>query len=541
MNYSSIAFIVVLGGDLVKSTEHLGIGYITAILRGKGYTVHVIEHNRKKTTEELIDFLRKENVFLVGFTTTVINIHEVLQISSAIKTELKEIRVILGGHVATFNSKEIITNAPSIDAIVRGEGEESVLKLAEAYLTCREPVGVAGITYRNNENQIIDNPDTPVIKDLDGLPFPARDQFINSPKKKQYMRICTSRGCVASCAFCSSFVTRKQKDHCWRGRSPENVVDEIEYLVKTYDFHTFDFIDSTFEDPGKAGKLRIRRIAEEIIRRKLDIKYNCCFRSENWSDDDHDLLNLLVRSGLEKVNVGLEAGSNKSLILFNKRARVDDHLRCIRILSMHPEIYITFGIIFFHPYQTLDDVRENADFLFNIGLGHITRHFLWRYEVYPETRLRKRLIADNLLDPDDICDDPYAYRYTDSNVARFAERMSHFLDNEIIWEMEIFDIVIHTYTYRLLLGFGYNDEITAMIIKFRDWVTAKRKEISDYNESFFYAWFNWAKNGWKDDDMKEASSYDIKSFLQEKYREIKVEQARLSLALYRKGIRLEKR
>lgn len=54
-------------------------------------------------------------------------------------------------------------------------------------------------------------------------------------------------------------------------------------------FTHLNFIDSTFEDPGERGKVRIGQIAQELLVRKVNIFYNCCFRAENWSDADRDL------------------------------------------------------------------------------------------------------------------------------------------------------------------------------------------------------------------------------------------------------------
>lgn len=153
--------------------------------------------------------------------------------------------------------------------------------------------------------------------------------------------------------------------------SPKSVVDEIEMLVKKYDFHTYDFVDSTFEDPGRKGKIRIETIAREIINRKLDIFYNCCFRAENWSEKDNDLLKLLVDSGLEKVNIGFESGNERGLKILNKRATIEDNWRTIETLRNFPFIYITFGFIMLHPYSTLQDIHDNAKFLHDTGIGQV--------------------------------------------------------------------------------------------------------------------------------------------------------------------------
>ena len=243
---------------------------------------------------------------------------------------------------------------------------------------------------------------------------------------------------------------REQKDFRWRGRSPKNVVDEIEQLVKKYDFHTFDFIDSTFEDPGQEGKERIGQIAQELIDRKLNIFYNCCFRAENWRDEDRELLQLLVDSGLEKVNIGFEAGNDRGLRLLCKRARSKDNDRVIRILADFPDIYITFGFIMFHPDSIYEDLKDNADFLYNTGIGQVIRHYFWKLEVYPSTIIEKRLIASKRITADyDICDGMYEYEFLDERVRKISDICQELLKVQEVWDFEIFDILVHTFISRM--------------------------------------------------------------------------------------------
>src|SRR5204863_1337200 len=133
---------------------------------------------------------------------------------------------------------------------------------------------VPNLVYRN-DGEIVSNPVIESVHDLDQIPFPARDQFDFHDGRLAYIRVSTSRGCTSSCTFCNAPHARNliAKEKVWRGASPARVVDEIEHLVDTFGFNTFDFVDSTFEDPGgrAKGKARIAEIAEEILRRDLKI------------------------------------------------------------------------------------------------------------------------------------------------------------------------------------------------------------------------------------------------------------------------------
>ena len=143
---------------------------------------------------------------------------------------------------------------------------------------------------------------------------------------------------------------------------------------------------------GEEGKKRIGEIANEIINRKLNIYYNCCFRAENWKDEDRPLLDLLIQSGLEKVNIGFESGNDRGLKILNKRARMADNWKVIEVLRDFPDIYITFGFIMLHPYSTMEDLADNAKFLYKTGIGQVIRHYFWQLEVYPGTLMEEKLI-----------------------------------------------------------------------------------------------------------------------------------------------------
>ncbi len=529
-----IALVITLGGDLVRSTEHLGIGYIAAVLRANSYHVDIYEISEVDIAyRDRYQSLLDNNYDLIGFTTTCVIMKNINKLCQIVKEQSGNSKIVYGGHMATFTEQELLKKFEYIDFSIIGEGEYTFLELVR----CMEHNGdysqIKGLIFRDN-NEIIVNEPRELISDLDELPFPARDQFEQHGGRVQYIRLSTSRGCLGRCAFCSNFAGRNQKGHVWRGRSPVNVVDEIEDLIKKYNFKTYDFVDSTFEDPGRIGKQRIKEIAQEIIKRKLDIYYNCCCRAENWSIEDDDLLGLLVESGLEKVNIGFEAGNNKGLKILNKRATVEDNFRAIEILNRHKEIYLTFGFIMLHPYSTIEDMRDNAKFLHDTGFGQVIRHYFWRLEVYPGTLMEKKLIEDQLLDKAyDIDDGMYKYHYINDSVIQFEPIFEEMLSIQSVWDFEIFDILIHTFIIRLLRKYK-NDVIFKDLEAFSSYVTKVRLEMTDYNYNFF------------EEILNLKSSYDvgkgkkvIDNYIKQRMSDIKRQQYILGLKLKRNGYILD--
>lgn len=529
-----IALVIVLGGDLVRSTEHVGVGYIASYLRERNYDVSILEVkdlDDPKNYKKLLD----GNFDVVGFTTTCITMKLVLKMAQILKNHNSSVITICGGHMATFGGENILRDHSQIDYMIFGEGEITFYEFLKCIEEKRDISKVKGLMYRV-DGKVVKNEERELIKDLDSLPFPARDQFEQHDNRFQYLRISTSRGCYGNCAFCSSFVGRKQAGPRWRGRSPKNVVDEIEYIVKKYNFHTFDFVDSTFEDPGPEGKIRIKEIAKEILDRGLQIYYNCCFRAENWDENDRDTLEILIKSGLEKVNIGFESGNDRGLKILNKRARMENNWKAIKVIREFPDIYITFGFIMLHPYSTMEDIYDNSKFLHDTGIGQVIRHYFWQLEVYPGTLMEEKLLADNLLTKDyDVSDGMYKYRFLDERVSKLSPKFSEFLKVESVWDFEIFDILIHTFITRLRRKYMETNLIEG-IQGFNNYVEKLRKEIADFNYDFFMKLYN-APANYNIDDEKNR----LDKFIKEKMNAITAEQYKLGHDILRTGQKLVKR
>lgn len=526
-----IALVVVLCGDLVRSTEHVGIGYLAAVLRQHKHDVDVLEVYEDEILKNQYDMQWVFDCGLIGFTTTCITMKYVALMAKHIKEANPTVFIACGGHMATFSSEDILNTYPEIDCTIRGEGELTILELVDVISESGSLKEVFGISFRNT-NGITHNPDRALIDNLDSLPFPARDQFEQHQNDAQYLRLSTSRGCLGTCGFCSSFVGRAQAGPKWRGRSPVNVVDEIESLVKKYDFHTFDFVDSSFEDPGRAGKRRIGEIAAEIVKRDLKVFFNCCFRAENWSDTDAGLIQVLVDAGLEKVNIGFESGNNNGLRILNKIATIEDNWRALNMLKAFPYVYVTFGFIMLHPYSTLSDICDNASFLRKTGYGQIIRHYFWTLEVYPGTLLEEQLKKDKLIDEKyDLEEGMYKYRFLNDDVAWLAPVFQDMLSVQVIWDFEIFDILIHTFVTRLQRTYC-NKTISCRINAFSNYVTQIRAEMADKNYNLF---LDLLSRKYTTGQLKERLDYYHRSTMQK----IKAEQYKLGVFIKRNGFSID--
>lgn len=545
-----VVFVILLDGDLVMSPEHLGVALMASVLRRGGFTVRILE----VTTYEHAQALQELALYqphLVCFTLMSLNVETCKQFCSLLKQVLPKVIVASGGPAGTYAADQLLAHIPEVDIVAVGEGEPTIWELVQKLYLDQPLESCAGIIYRTSEGGLVRSPLRRLMHNLDDLPFPARDQFEQHGNDLEYMRLTTSRGCVARCTFCSApnISNKIQQGKAWRGRSSDSVITEIRELVTRYNYRTFDFIDSTFEDPdgGKLGKGRIRRIAEGILSEKLNVYYNCCMRAENWSDADHDLLDLLFRSGLEKVNVGIESGTAEELILWDKRATVEDNARMIRLLDEHG-IYLAMGFIQFHPYSTLDTLRANALFLKEHN-GHNLRRLTERLEIYPGTVIVSHLQRDGLLEEGyNSTLHHFAYGFKDERVAVLAKHFASLYNNDdfhengviteqsSVYRFETFNVVLETYLSRTKRLFGHLPAVQDELRAFKAKVVEIRRELATFNYEFFMRNLESVLEERLDPRDRREDIRAIESLFPAKMNEIRVMQLRLGKKLQRCGI-----
>ncbi|MEU7865571.1 radical SAM protein [Dactylosporangium sp. NPDC049140] len=546
-----IAFVILLDGDLVMSPEHLGVAYMAAVLREAGFTVaiHEVEHGQHG---QAVAELSRRPPDLVCFTLMSLNVPSCVEFCRRLRAVCPDVRIACGGPAGTFTGTEVLRVNPFADVVATGEGEPIILDLAQR-IALGEPLDtVAGVAYRAADGRLRQNPPRPLIHNLDALPYPARDQLVAHGNKLEYVRLSTSRGCVARCTFCSApnLGNRVQPGKAWRGRTAESVVDEVEHLVRTHRFRTLDFVDSTFEDPdgGRVGKQRVRQIAQGILDRGLDIYYNVCMRAENWADtaEDNDLLDLLVRSGLEKVNVGIESGVPAELELWEKRATVEDNIRIIRLLREHG-IYLAMGFIPFHPYATAETLVQNAEFL-RAHSGHNLRRLTERLEIYPGTGIVARLTEDGLIG-DRYAEtlDPYDYRYADERVQRLALHFASLYNNEgyhehgviteqsAVFEFETFNVVVQTFVSRIYRRFHDLPGARETLAGFTSFLHERRQAMGQANYEFFMENLDDVLADRIDEAKRGRQVAEVEARFRAAIDSIRTAQLRVGMALHRIG------
>ena len=239
--------------------------------------------------------------------TTTPSIYSDIEFAGAAKNICDCDTALIGPHVSVLADDTFGIAGERVDVIAMGEYDYTLRDLAES-LPWKE---VKGISYKLN-GEVYHNPPRPPIENIDEMPFPAwhhidiRD-YHDAGKLYPFITLISGRGCENSCSFCQ--FPQVMYGRRYRSRSPELVVDEIEY-----DMGLFPGLQEVmFEDDTltlSQHRERLLAICEEILRRDIKISWSANARVDL---NDLETLKLMKRSGCRMLCVGFEFGNQKIL------------------------------------------------------------------------------------------------------------------------------------------------------------------------------------------------------------------------------------
>ena len=331
----------------------IGLAYLAAVLEEKGHQVKIIDCqaltiNHEKLKSEISSFKPS----IVGITSIAPLVRSALLSAAAAKEAVPDVAVVLGGPHATFMDEQIIAEEKAVDIVVRGEGEQTLVELAQNLSDPRELRNVKGITYRSNM-QLVRTENRPFIQDLDKLPLPAYHHFSLEKYRlfgRRMLPIITSRGCPFQCAFC---VASRMFGKSYRMRSPESVVDELEWLKNIHGAEAFTFYDDTLT----FDKKRLFEICEGIKKRKINIPWDCQTRVDQVS---REILAEMRGAGCQQVFFGVESGCQRVLDAVNKKTSIEQNEKAIK-LAKQAGLFVTISLMIGYPGETLETLKQTVD------------------------------------------------------------------------------------------------------------------------------------------------------------------------------------
>ena len=276
-------------------------------------------------------------------------ISDALRISRAAKRARPDLPVVWGGwHPSMFARECLLDNA--VDVTVRGQGEETFVDIVTRLAEGRSLEGCAGCTVRLADGTVLENPPR-ALAQVDkfrahdyGL-IPVERYF--DLKGKRQLDYISSQGCNFRCAFCSDPFVYGRK---WVGLEPIRMAARLKELWDRYHFDDVNFQDETFFT--KAG--RVEALADRIVASGMKITWAATMRADQGIRLPEAVWARCKQSGLRRLLVGVESGSNEVL----KRIRKD-----IKIEQVYEtaEKMLRFGIAGHFPFIVGFPEESDAD------------------------------------------------------------------------------------------------------------------------------------------------------------------------------------
>ena len=392
---------------ILERYEHLGLGHLKSYLAGLGMQSQVIDgHFHGLSPQTIAGQALAHDPVLIGFSIFFNNLAASIKTAKILRSKGYSGHICLGGHHASFKQAELLQKCPELDCVVLGEGELTLADLLARLIKGRPWQKVPGIARRDDQGRPAVNEPRELVAEIDELPFPDRTPYRSRMQHGGIANMASSRGCYASCGFCSvSAFYKLNQGRAWRPRSPENVVDEMELLARAGARH-IHFVDDNFMGLGRVGRNRAMEIGREILRRGFKVSFDLDCRA---NDVHEKTLALLKKAGLNHVGSGIESMLPRQLELYGKKVKLEHNLKAIETLKrLGLEYHLYFVAI--EPFVTIEELLETLDWMEKIGLEHILDGQILSWLVVLEgTSLLERLREEKALynpeqglDPDDF-------------------------------------------------------------------------------------------------------------------------------------------
>jgi anaerobic magnesium-protoporphyrin IX monomethyl ester cyclase len=299
-----------------KPYTPLGLLYICSYLRSRGFDAQVFD-STFSTKNDLVGHLRTERPSVLGVYANLMTRGNVIEILCAAREA--GWKTVVGGPEPGAYVREYLE--AGADVVVLGEGEAAMEELLPA-LAHRDSdlLTIKGIAFLDDNGCVQRTEPRPQIASIDALPWPARDavdipSYLRTWREahgQSSLSLITARGCPYHCRWCSHQVFGKTH----RRRNARSVVDEVEWLLATYEPDMLWIADDVFT----IHHGWIREYAAEMRRRSLHIPFECISRADRLNREAVDLLSQL---GCFRVWIGSESGSQRVLDAMERGVTVE--------------------------------------------------------------------------------------------------------------------------------------------------------------------------------------------------------------------------
>lgn len=391
----------------------LGIIYLASILRQHGADVECCDE-RVCTEAEVESYLRKAEI--LGLSALTPHVNRAIRYAQRAKALNPKVVTVMGGPHATVDVDTFLDSG-AMDYVIGGEAEDSIVDFMRGVDQGQPALTmVPGIAFNWPDGRPHRNPQPPLIKDLDRIPFPAWealpfDRYAGMNKERLFY-IFTSRGCPFRCVFCQKELTGRG----FRTRSVKNILDELQEIHDRYSPGNVLFIDELFT----CQKKRVYEICEGIVARGLKLNMSCETRVDML---DYDMARTMKRAGFNRMYFGVESGSQRSLDTLIKDYKVDKVVEALKI-TRRAGIWTKVFLIVGTPGETMEDIDETARIM-RLGMPDRIRTSLFNpltatasFEKFKD-RIDPNLVKTEYVDSDRS---PYIHEHFDNDTLNRIKR-----------------------------------------------------------------------------------------------------------------------
>lgn len=376
----------------------LGLINLATLLKLHGHTVTVLDmvlYLRKGSIkfgpliyDECAEMIMASQPDLVGFSAQCTTYPAVINICKKIKSMDTQVKIVVGGHNASFVDVETLQRYPWIDAIVRGEGELTLVELVKDIQSGGRGEGVAGVTFMGDKGPVR-NGSRAFIEDLDSLPIPDysvveplsvyRDTC-NLPRAITVLEV--GRGCPHNCVYCSESVFWGRRTRTF---SIPRILSEMAKLSEEAGAECFVLAYDQFT----ARRQYVECFCSELINKGLNrIPWYCISRLDTV---DAPLLRLMKEAGCESMCYGIDSGSKRTLSFIRKQ--INQEILCDRVRMTTEEGMVpTLSFVIGFPEEGRPDIDETLYMALRTGVVGNNNPLIQMPTVLPGTDLHRRYL-----------------------------------------------------------------------------------------------------------------------------------------------------
>lgn len=350
-----------------NASPPLGLAYLAACLRDEGIDVSILDPTFVGW-DYAANSIKWGGFDIIGFSCFTMNYNASKRLAGIAKEANNRVVTVFGGVHPTILPKETIRDK-EVDIVCIGEAEGTFVQLVKALSANRSLKGIPGIWFKQGKRIVKNKPAEPICN-LDHIPFPARDllpmdRYLNAnlgtsawAVRQPSTTVIVGRGCPFNCTYCS---TKLLTGKTVRFRSPQNVINEIESLIREYGIKGVSFIDDTFT----MSKEVVEGICDKLIESGLGIDWACHTHVNTISPE---LLKKMKKAGCTFISLGVESGNQYILDNFVKKGirleKVKEVFKWAKQSRITTGAYFLLGI----PGETKLNMQETIDFAKSLNL-----------------------------------------------------------------------------------------------------------------------------------------------------------------------------